>query len=145
MITSKSVALGDGDRFCASTATTIVKRTPRQKRFRFIALIQEAPSNDVDLKTFARKLMLCSTLPSAAHSTNLLSAKSRNGDRAPCTSCVAVRATHASRFDRASQKERDIPMGRKCRRPTQHEFLHPDRAGPYPALSQRSSGIWLLS
>src|SRR5438132_10189884 len=98
MITSKSAALGDGDRFCARASTTIVKKTPRQKRFRFIALIQEAPSNDVDLKTFARKLMLRSTLPSAAHNTNLSLTRSRHGDRAPCTSCVAARLTHASWF-----------------------------------------------
>src|SRR5437773_9194046 len=50
MIMSKSVAVGDGDRFCADTANTLVRKTPRQKRFHFIALIQEASSGDVDLK-----------------------------------------------------------------------------------------------
>src|SRR5438128_463968 len=140
MITSKSAALGDGDRFCASASTTIVKKTPRQKRFRFIALIQEAPSNDVDLKTFARKLMLRSTLPSVARSTNLSLTKSRHGDRAPCMLCAAVRATHASWFDRPSPNERDMSMERNCRRRTQHEFRHRDRAESARALCRKSLG-----
>src|SRR2546425_10799411 len=58
MITSKSAVPGDpgdGDRFCASTAKTNVKKRPRQKRFRFIVLIQEALCNDVDLKTQGRQ------------------------------------------------------------------------------------------
>src|SRR5437762_11498706 len=48
-----------------------------------------------------RKVRPNSTFPSAAHNTNLLSAKSRHGDRAPCTLCVVAQATHGWRFDRA--------------------------------------------
>src|SRR4029453_14023322 len=56
MITSKSAVPGDGDRFSASTANSIVRKTPRQKKLRFIAQIQEASSNDVDPKPFAERL-----------------------------------------------------------------------------------------
>src|SRR4030095_5688626 len=58
-----------------------------------------------------------SRLPSRARSTNLLSwPKARRGDRGPCSSRAAVRATHASWFDRARPNGRDMSMERNFRR-----------------------------
>src|SRR4029453_2007031 len=56
IITSKSAAPGDDDGSCANIGNTIVMKTARQKKFRFIALIQGVSSDDVDLKTFAGRL-----------------------------------------------------------------------------------------
>src|SRR6266487_5106096 len=53
IITSKSADAGDGDGSFANIAKTIVTKTARQKKFRFIALIQGVSGDDVDLKTFA--------------------------------------------------------------------------------------------
>src|SRR4030095_15167039 len=56
IITSKSAAPGDDDGSFANIGNTIVMKTARQKKLRFIALIQGVSSDDVDLKTFAGDL-----------------------------------------------------------------------------------------
>jgi len=50
IIMSKSAPPGDGDGSFANIPNTIVTKTARQKKFRFIELIQKASSTDVDLK-----------------------------------------------------------------------------------------------
>src|SRR6266480_2652275 len=83
--------------------------------------------------------------PWATYSTNLLPVKSQHGDRAPCMSCAAAQATHASWFHHGSLNECDTLMERNFRRRTQHEFRHRDRVESSRSLCRKSLGIWRLS
>ena len=75
-----------------------------------------------------------------ASSNRIVMAPQPSGDRAPCRSRVAVRATHGWRFDRAPPTERDMSMERNSRRRTPLEFRHRGRAEPSRTLCQKSSG-----
>jgi hypothetical protein len=55
-MTSKSVGAGDGDRSSANMANTIVRNAPSQKKFRFIASIEEVSNADVDAKSLIQVL-----------------------------------------------------------------------------------------
>src|SRR5207249_1715407 len=54
MMTSKSAGPADGDRSWANIGNTTVRNAPSQKKFRFIASIEEVANSDVDAKTSAR-------------------------------------------------------------------------------------------